>query len=199
MAIRYLTSRLQEAQSNPRLPAIVYKQMHARALFSQSFNKEELALWNEGNRQQEKALMKIKGLLPSGEEDLMQGKLLGHKEEGVVTMQMVGWSLMGNPMKMCHQNAAHNVPQPALQGEGAVAQAIALLSSSEDKRRHHKAQEKEVTKTSIFFSNSHPQRIPLQDPSQRKEAINVCIPHGSVHVAWRKFKRRRQKHHLPFF
>ena len=30
-AIRYLTSQLQEAQSNPRLRAIVYEQMHARA------------------------------------------------------------------------------------------------------------------------------------------------------------------------
>ena len=71
--------------------------------------------------------MKIKGLLPSGEEDPMQGKLLGHKEEGVITMQMVGRLRMGNPIKMCHQDAAHNVPQTALQGEGAVAQAIALL------------------------------------------------------------------------
>ena len=32
-AIRYLTSRLQEAQSNPRLCAIVYEQMQAQALF----------------------------------------------------------------------------------------------------------------------------------------------------------------------
>jgi hypothetical protein len=85
------------------------------------FHKKELALWNEGNCQEEKVPMKIKGLLPSGEEDLMQGKLLGHKEEGVVMMQMVGQSLMGNPMKMCHQDAAHNVPQTALQGEDVVA------------------------------------------------------------------------------
>ena len=34
-AIRYLISQLQEAQSNPRLCAIVYEQMHARALFPQ--------------------------------------------------------------------------------------------------------------------------------------------------------------------
>ena len=34
-AICYLTSRLQEAQSNPRLCAIVYKQMQAQALFPQ--------------------------------------------------------------------------------------------------------------------------------------------------------------------
>ena len=34
-AIRYLTSRLQEAQSNPRLCAIVHEQMQARALFPQ--------------------------------------------------------------------------------------------------------------------------------------------------------------------
>ena len=33
-AIRYLTSQLQEAQSNPRLCAIVYEQMQAQALFS---------------------------------------------------------------------------------------------------------------------------------------------------------------------
>ena len=71
--------------------------------------------------------MKIKGLLPRGEEDLMQGKLPGHKEEDVIMMQMVGWLCMGNPMKMCHQDATHNVPQTTLQGEGAVAQAIALL------------------------------------------------------------------------
>ena len=32
-AIRYLASRLQEAQSNPKLRAIVYEQMQARALF----------------------------------------------------------------------------------------------------------------------------------------------------------------------
>ena len=34
-AIHYLTSRLQEAQSNPRLCAIVYEQIHAQAFFSQ--------------------------------------------------------------------------------------------------------------------------------------------------------------------
>ena len=90
-AIRYLTSRLQEALSNPRLRAIVQEQMQARALIPQ-VQKERAS--NKGNRQEEKALIRIKGLLPSGEEDLMQERLLRHKDESVVTIQMVGRSLM---------------------------------------------------------------------------------------------------------
>ena len=39
-AICYLTSRLQEAQSNPRLCAIVQEQMQARALFPQSSTRK---------------------------------------------------------------------------------------------------------------------------------------------------------------
>lgn len=57
----------------------------------------------------------------------MVGTLLGHKGEDVVTIQRVGWLPMGNLVKICQQDAAHNVPQIALQGEGVVAQAIARL------------------------------------------------------------------------
>ena len=132
--------------------------------------------------------MKIKGLLPSGEEDLMQGKLLRHKEEGVITMQMVGRSLMGNPMKMCQQDATHNFPQIALQREDAVAQAIALL---------HQAKTKEDTQGTRggghqhlhILLQHHPQRLLHQDPSQRKEVIDVCISHGSAHVVWKSLKK----------
>ena len=132
--------------------------------------------------------MKIKGLLSSREEELMQGKLLRYKEEGVVTIQMVGWSLMGNLMKMCQQDAAHNVPQIALQREDDVAQAIALL---------HQVKTKEDTQGTREGGHQHLhlllqhylQRLLHQDPSQRKEAINVCIPRGSVHVAWKISKK----------
>ena len=72
--------------------------------------------------------MKIKSLLLRGEEDLMQGSLLGHKGESVAMMHQVGRLPMGNQAMMCHQeDAAHNVLQTDLQGEDAVAQAIALL------------------------------------------------------------------------
>ena len=132
--------------------------------------------------------MKIKGLLPSGEEDLMQGKLLRHKEEGVVTMQMVGRSLMGNLMKMFQQDAAHNVPQISLQREDVVAQAIALL---------HQVKTKEDTQGTRggghqhlhLLLQHHHQRLLHQDPSQRKEAIDACIPRGSAHVAWKSSKK----------
>ena len=131
-AISYLTSRLQEAQSNPRLCAILQEQMQTRSLIPQ-VQQERASSLERGNRQQEKTLIKIKGLLPSREEDLMQGKLLRHKEEGVVMIQMVGRSFMGNPMKMCQQDATHNIPQIALEREDAVARAIALLHQVETK------------------------------------------------------------------
>ena len=87
--------------------------MQAQALIPQVQQERASSLERRESPTRE-ALMKIKGLLQSGEEDLIQGKLLRHKEEGVVTMQMVGRSLMGNLMKMCQQDAAHNVPQIAL-------------------------------------------------------------------------------------
>ena len=53
--------------------------------------------------------MKVKGLLLRGEEDLMQGELLGHKEGTTIMMQVVGWLLMGNPTMICHQEDAAQI------------------------------------------------------------------------------------------
>ena len=155
------------------------------------FHKKELALWNEGNRQEEKVPMKVKGLLLRGEEDLMQGKLLGHKEGSTIMMQIVGWLLMGNPTMICHQeDAAHNVPQTDLQGEDAVAQAIALLHQVKIRTREDIQDTKEGGHQLLHpLLQIHPQRLPHQDPSQRKEAIDVCIPRGSDHVVWKSSKK----------
>ena len=71
--------------------------------------------------------MKIQSLLPKGEEDLMEGNLLGHKEGSVIMVQTVDRSHMGHLMKMRQQDVVHKDLQVVLQGEDAVAQAIALL------------------------------------------------------------------------
>ena len=118
----------------------------------------------------------------------MQGKLLGHKEEGVVTMQMVGRSLMGNSMKMCQQDAAHNIPQIALQREDAIAQAIALLHQVKTKEDTQGTREGGHQHLHLLLQH-HPQRLLHPNLSQREEAIDVRIPRGSAHVAWKSSKK----------
>ena len=126
--------------------------------------------------------MKIKGLLPKGEEDLMQGKLLGHKEEGTIMMQMVGRLLMGNPTKMCHQDAAHNVPHIALTGEGVVAQDIALLHQVKTRKDTQDTREGGHQLLHLLLQIHH-QRLPHQDPSQRGRG------HRRLHPAWKRSHR----------
>ena len=103
-------------------------------------------------------------------------------------MQIVGRLLMGNPTKICHQeDAVHNVRQTDLQGEGAVAQAIALLHQVKIRTREDTQDTKEGGHQLLhLLLQIHPQRLPHhQDPIQREEAIDVCIPRGSDHVVWK--------------
>ena len=102
-------------------------------------------------------------------------------------MQMVGRSLMGNLMKMCQQDAAHNVPQIALQGEDAVAQAIALLHQVKTKEDIQGTRGGGHQHLHLLLQH-HPQRLLHQDPSQREEAIDVRIPRGSARDRMEKFK-----------
>lgn len=160
------------------------------------FHKKELSLWSKGNRQEEKILMKIQSLPLRGEEDLLQRRLLRHKEEGVIMMQMMGWLPMGNLMKMCDQDAAHNARQTALQGEGAVAQAIALL---------HQVKTKEGTQGTREGGHQllHPllliqhQRLHCQNPFKEKSPsmlasyVEALSSHGKV-------QGRREKCYIPF-
>ena len=132
--------------------------------------------------------MKIQSLLPSGEEDLMEGKLLGHKEGSVIMVQMVGRSHMGNLMKMCQQDAVHKDPQTVLQGEGAVAQAIALLHQVKTKGDIQGTRGGGHQHLHLLLQH-HLQRLLHPNLSQREEAIDTRIPRGSAHVAWKSSKK----------
>ena len=126
--------------------------------------------------------MKIQSLLPKGEEDLMEGNLLGHKEGSVIMVQMVDRSHMGHLMKMRQQDAVHKDLQVALQGEDAVAQAIALL---------HQVKTKEGIQGTRGGGHQHLHLL-LQYHPQRHSSIQSRPKrrgHQRSHPAWKRSRR----------
>jgi hypothetical protein len=135
--------------------------------------------------------MKIQSLLPKGEEDLMEGDLLRHKEGSVIMVQMVDRSHMGHLMKMRQQDAVHKDLQVAIQGEDAVAQAIALLHQVKTKEGIQGTRGGGHQHLHLLLQH-HPQRLHQSNQGQREEAIDTRIPHGSARVAWKSSKKEER-------
>ena len=202
-AIRYLTSRLQEAQSNPKASCkhklSFYEQMQAQSSLSHKFHKKELALWNEGSRQEEKVPMKIKGLLLRGEEDLMQGKLLGHKEEEHHNDANSGSATHGqsNDDLPPRRRRPQRSPNRSLRRRRR-SPSYSSSSSSEDKykRRHPRHKRRRSPTPPSSSPNSSSTATSSRSKPKRRG-------HRRSHPAWKrsrrygKIQRRRQKYHFP--
>ena len=151
-AIRYLTSRLQEAQSNPRLCAIVQEQMQARALIPQvqqerasSLERRELPT-REGPNEDQRSSPKRRRRSNAREPSKAQGR--GRRNDANGGLVTHGQSNEDVPTRRRPQHSPNCSSKRRCRSP-----SYSSSSSSEDKRRHPEAQQKEVTNTSIFFSN----------------------------------------------
>ena len=180
-AIRYLTSRLQEAQSNPRLCAIVYEQMQARALFPQvqqerasSLERRELPT-REGPNEDQRSSPERRRRSNAREASRAQGR--GRRNDANGGSVTHGQSNEDVPPRRRPQRSPNRSSRRRRRSP-----SYSSSSSSEDKRRHprHKRR-RSPTPPSSSPTSSSTASSSKSKPKRRG--------HRRSHPAWKRSRR----------
>ena len=180
-AIRYLTSRLQEAQRNPRLHAIVYEKMQAQALFPQvqqeranSLEQRELPT-REGPNEDQRSSPKRRRRSNAREASKAQGR--GHRNNANGGSVTHGQSNEDVPPRRRPQRSPNHSSRRRRRSP-----SYSSSSSSEDKRRHPRNKRRR----SPTPPSSSPMSSSTASSSRSKPKKRG---HRRLHHAWKRSRR----------
>ena len=201
-AIRYLTSRLQEAQSNPNLRAIVHAQMHARALFpdvqeerARSLEQRESPRREDSKEGQKSSPRRRRRSDAMGiprpharerqRDDANDANATRDRESNSDSCGHFDEDIFPQ------DNAIHNALLFVLQSKGAVVQPTALLTQVKEAltRGTLDKEEGDLQLLHLLCLILQVQMLVHQKLSPKEGGIDVHIQPGSGHATWKSSKK----------
>ena len=197
-SIRYLTSRLQEAQSNPRLRAIVYEQMQARALFPKVPQGRACSLEQresprrEGPNEDQRSSPERRRRSNAREASRAQGR--GHHNDANSGSATHGQSNEDFPPRRRRPQRSPN--QSSRRRRRSPSYSSSSSSEDKDERRHPRHKRRRSPTPPSSSPNSSSMATSSRSKTKKRG-------HRRLHPAWKqsrlygKIQRRRQKYHFP--